>query len=194
MPLWPGTGIPYGKSPFAFSAGTADACSTVTLGVTFSSLTRLVGCSRGVGDASAGLGIRELGRRATRFVFLSAGLGVGRGWKAFETDWLTFLKKSPIGSAFTHGPLAKNSTATGNEIQRDRIKLLIWSSAFNLEMRFSLRVGVLWKQNFLVPKFVLSSKRIMQPEQLRGITSHYDKDFVIIVLRHADCRGDPKRL
>jgi hypothetical protein len=68
------------------------------------------------------------------------------------------------------------------------------SSAFNLEMRFSLRVGVLWKQNFLAPKFVLSSKRIMQPEQLRGMAGDYDKYFVIIVLRDVDRRGDPKRL
>jgi len=64
------------------------------------------------------------------------------GWKAFETDWLTFLKKSPTGSAFTQRAFKKNSTAAGNEIHRDRIKVLIGSSAFNVETGFSLRVGV----------------------------------------------------
>jgi hypothetical protein len=122
MPLWPGTGIPYGISPFAFSTGTAEALSTVIVGVTFSSLTSFVGCSSGVGDASAGFRFRELGRRDTRFVFFSAGLGVGRGWKAFETDWPTFLKKSPTASAFTDRALKKNSATTGNEIQRERTK------------------------------------------------------------------------
>src|SRR5215211_433241 len=150
MPLWPGTGMPYGKSPFAFSAGAAEACSTVTVGVTFSSLTRLICCSSGVGDASVGLRFRELGRRAIRFVFLSAGLGVGRGWKAFETDSPTFLKKSPTGSAFTHGALAKNSAATGNESHCERIKNLIKSSAFTLKRGFSARIGTHGKQKIFL--------------------------------------------
>jgi hypothetical protein len=93
-----------------------------------------------VGDASAGLRFRELGRRDTRFVFFSAGLGVGRGWKAFETDWPTFLKKSPTGSAFAHCPLKKKNAATGNKTQRQRIKQLISFSAFNVEPVFSAKV------------------------------------------------------
>src|SRR5215475_14848952 len=105
-------------SPFAFSTGTAEARST--LGVAISSLTRLGGCSSGVGDASAGFRFREFGRCGTGFVFFSAGLGVGRGWKAFETDWPTFFKKSPTGSASTHRPLNKNSAVPGNETQRER--------------------------------------------------------------------------
>jgi len=76
MPLWPGTGIPYGMSPFAFSTGTTEARST--LGVAISSLTRLGGCSSGVGDTLAGFRFREFGRTDTGLVF-SAGLGVGRG-------------------------------------------------------------------------------------------------------------------
>jgi hypothetical protein len=112
------------------------------VGVTFSSLTRSVGCSTGVGDASVAVKFRELGRRAARFVFFSVGFGVGRGWKAFETEWPTFLKKSPTGSAFTHRALKKNSAATGNETQRERIKRLIRFSAFNVKARFSVRIGV----------------------------------------------------
>jgi hypothetical protein len=76
-------------------------------------------------------------------------LGVGRGWKAFETDWLTFLKKSPTGSALTHRPLKNNSAATGNEIQRERIKRLVSFSAFNVKTRFSVGIGVEEKENFL---------------------------------------------
>src|SRR5215467_805611 len=106
-------------SPFAFSTGTAEARST--LGVAISSLTRLGGCSSGVGDTSAEFRFRELGRRDTGLVF-PPGLGVGRGWKAFETDWPTFLKKSPTGSAFTLRALKKNSAATGNKTQCERIK------------------------------------------------------------------------
>lgn len=121
MPLWPGTGIPYGISPFAFSAGTAEARCTVTTG-TFSLLTRFGGCSSGVGDAATGFDCGELGRRRACFVFFSAGLGVGRGWKALETDRPTFVKKSPTGSAFTRGPLKQNSATAGNETQRERTK------------------------------------------------------------------------
>jgi len=69
-------------------------------------------------------------------------LGVGRGWKAFETDWPTFLKKSPTGSAFMLRPLKKNSVATGNKTQRERIIRLIRFSAFNVKARFSVRIGV----------------------------------------------------
>ena len=149
MPLWPGTGIPYGKSPFALSGGTAEARSTVTGGGSFSSLTRFVSCSRGVGDASAGLRFREIGRRAACFAFFSVGLGVGRGWKAFETDWPTFLKKSPTGSAFTLRALKKNSAATGNKTQCERIKRLIRLSAFNLKTGFSARIGAYEKEKVL---------------------------------------------
>ena len=120
-------------SPFAFSTGTAEARST--LGVAICSLTRLGGCSSGVGDTLAGFRFGELGRRDPGLVF-SAGLGVGRGWKAFETDWPTFLKKSPSGSACTHGSLRKNSATTGTKIQRERIKRLIRSSAFNVKADF----------------------------------------------------------
>ena len=138
MPLWPGTGIPYGISPFAFSTGTAEARRTG--GVAICSLTRLGGCSSGVGDTSAGFRFREVGRRDTRLVFFSAGLGVDRGWKAFETDWPTFLKKSPTGSASTHRAINKNSAVTGNQTQRERVTDLIRSSAFNVKTRFSLRI------------------------------------------------------
>src|SRR5262245_25916373 len=115
-------------------------------GVTFSSLTTLVGCSSGVGDASAGLRFRELGRRDTCLVFFSAGFGVGRGWKAFETDWPTFLKKSPTGSAFTHGPLTNNSAATSNQSQRGWTKDVLRSWAFNVKTGFSARIGTYQKQ------------------------------------------------
>jgi hypothetical protein len=92
-----------------------------------------VGTSTGAGDAAVVVKFCELGRRAARFVFFSVGLGVGRGWKAFETDWPTFLKKSPTGSAFTHRPLKKNSAATGNETQHERKKRLNRFSAFNVK-------------------------------------------------------------
>jgi len=134
-------------SPFAFSTGTADARST--LGVAISSLTRLGGCSSGVGDTLAGFRFGELGRRDPGLVF-SAGLGVGRGWKAFETDWPTLLKKSPTGSASTHRPLNKNSAVTGNEIQRERIKRLIRSSAFNVKAGFSARIASYGKQKIFL--------------------------------------------
>jgi len=195
MPLCPGTGIPYGRSPFAFSAGTVEARCTVTAGVIFSSLTGLLACSGGVGDAWAGFRFRELGRRDTRFVFFSVGLGVGRGWKAFETDWPTFLKKSPTGSAFTDGPLANNSAATGNQSQRRWKKNVIRSSAFNDEAVISVRFGTYWKQKISLLgdfcRFLL--KWIMQSEQLRCIADQHDKDFGVIVIRNADRCGDPKR-
>lgn len=139
-------------SPFALSTGTAEARTTVTVGVTFSCWTKSVGCSSGVGDGSAGFRLRELGRRNTRFVFLSAGLGVGRGWKAFETDWPTFLKKSPTGSALAHGPLTKNSAATGNEIQREPTKDLIRPSAFNVKTGFSATIRTYGKQKIPVQR------------------------------------------
>jgi hypothetical protein len=157
MPLWPGTGIPYGISPFAFSTGTAEARSTV--GVAICSLTRLGGCSSGVGDTSAGFSFRELGRGDARFVFFSAGLGVGRGWKAFETDWPTFLKKSPTGSASTHRPLNKNSAVSGNEIQRERKKRLLELSAFNVKTRFSLRIRAQEKKIFFCAAILASYQK-----------------------------------
>jgi len=144
MPLWPGTGIPYGRSPFAFSTGTAEA--RMIVGVFFSSWTAFVTCSSGVGDASAGLMFREPACRGTRFDFFSAGLGVGRGWKVFETDCPTFLKKSPTGSAFTHGTHRKKSMPTGNKTQREQIKDLMRSSAFNVKPRFSARMETYGKQ------------------------------------------------
>lgn len=137
--------MPYGRSPFALSIGTPEARITVTVGVIFSSSTGIVGCSTGVGDASAGFKLRELGRRGVRLVFLSAGLGVGRGWKAFETDWPTFLKKSPTGSAFTHRPLNKNSARIDDAIQRDRMKNLMMMG-FNVKAEFSARIGTYEKQ------------------------------------------------
>jgi hypothetical protein len=74
---------------------------------------------------------------------------VGRGWNAFETDWLTFLKKSPTGSALTHRPLKNNSAVTDNKIQRERMKRLVRFSAFNVKTRFSVRIGVEEKEIFL---------------------------------------------
>ena len=67
MPLWPGTGIPKGISPFAFSAGAAEAGRTV--GVNFSSLAGFDGSADGLGLASGAFGSREVGRREPR-VFL----------------------------------------------------------------------------------------------------------------------------
>jgi hypothetical protein len=96
---------------------------------------------------------REVGRRDTRFVFFSAGLGVGRGWKAFETDWPTFLKKSPTGSALTHGTLANNSAATSNQSQRGWLKNVIRSSAFNDE------AGIFRKNRDLLEAKNLSARR-----------------------------------
>jgi len=100
------------------------------VGVTFS-LT-FVGFSNGVGDASTRFDCDEVGCREGRFVvFFFVGLGVGRGWKAFEMEWPTFLKKSPTGSPFTDRALKKNTAAIGSESQRERIKRLIRFSGFN---------------------------------------------------------------
>jgi hypothetical protein len=94
--------------------------------------------------------LRELGRRDTRLLFFSAGLGVGRGWKAFETDWPTFLKKSPTWSAFTHRALNKNSAITGKVIKRERTKDLI-VMAFNVKAGFSATIGTYEKQKNVPP-------------------------------------------
>ena len=64
-------------------------------------------------------------------VFFLVGLGVARGWKAFEMDWPTFLKKSPTGSPFALRTLKKSSAATGSETQRERVERLTRFSAFN---------------------------------------------------------------
>lgn len=67
MPFRPGTGMAYGMSPFAFSAGTTEAGNT--LGVGFSS-------GAGCGDSSSVIGvgpgtfdIREAERRGPRANF-----------------------------------------------------------------------------------------------------------------------------
>jgi hypothetical protein len=102
----------------------------VKVEVTFS--LRFVGCSSGVGDASTKFDFDEVGCREARFVgFFFVGPGVGRGWKAFEMEWPTFLKKSPTGSPFTDRALKKNTAATGRESQRERMKRLIRFSGFN---------------------------------------------------------------
>ena len=143
--------MPYGKSPFAFSAGTVEARCTRTLGVTFS--LRFVDCSSGVGDGSTRFECGDVGcRDALLVVFFLVGLGVGRGWKAFEMEWPTFLKKSPTGSPFTHRALKKNSAATGNKIQREQMKDLSKSSAFNVKTGFSERIGSYGKQKILLCK------------------------------------------
>ena len=98
--------------------------------VTFSLM--FVDCSTGVGDASTRFDCGEVACREARFVvFFFVGLGVGRGWNAFEMEWPTFLKKSPIGSPFTDRALKRNSAATGSKTQRERIKQVIRFSAFN---------------------------------------------------------------
>jgi hypothetical protein len=99
MPFCPGTGIPYGMSPLAFSAGTAKARGTLAVAVTFGSWTTFTTCSSGVGEAFVTFEIREPERRGGGFAFFSVGFGDVRGWKAFETDCPTFLIKSPTGSA-----------------------------------------------------------------------------------------------
>jgi hypothetical protein len=130
-PFWPGTGIPYCISPLAFPAGAADAGSTV--GGDFSSLGGgFDGSSTGVGVGAAAFDPREVDRRGGR-VFLGCCCG-GGGWKAFEMDWPTFLKKSPTGSAFAHRPLKKKSATTSKEMQRERIRRLIKLSVFNVKL------------------------------------------------------------
>ena len=125
-------------SPLAFSAGTAEARITITVGVTFSCLTTTVGASSGVGDVSVIFEFRELGREA-RFGFLVVSVGVGRGSKAFEIDCPTLLKKSLTASAFAHRPLKKNSAATGTNNQRERMTRIVMLSAFNVKLGFSAR-------------------------------------------------------
>ena len=168
----------------------------MTVGVTFSFLIRFVGCSSGVGDASIRFDCGEVGCRAARFVaFFLVGMGVGLGWKAFETDWPTFLKKSPTGSAFTHRPLKKSSTATGNETQRKRIKDLIGSLAFNVKRDFPQGSRIMKsKKSFCVEIFLSLSKWIMQSEQLGSIAGRHHKDFGVIVLWDADRCHNSKRL
>ncbi len=68
MPFRFGTGIPYGKSPFAFSAGAAEAGNRVAAG--FFSFSGFTGPSGGVGDGSTTFDSREVGRRQVRVVFL----------------------------------------------------------------------------------------------------------------------------
>ena len=122
----------------------------MTVGVTFS--LRFAGCSSGVGDASTTFDCDEVGCREGRFVvFFLVGMGVARGWKAFEMEWPTFLKKSPTGSPFTHRALKKNNAVTGNKIQREQ-KDLGKSSAFNVKSGFSARIGTYGKQKILLRK------------------------------------------
>jgi len=124
----------------------------MTVAVTFS--LRFVDCSSGVGDASTRFDCGEVGCRDARFVgFFLVGLGVGRGWKALEMEWPTFLKKSPTGSPFTHGALTKNSAATGNEIQRELIEGLIRSSAFNVKTDFPQESGLMKSKIFSIERF-----------------------------------------
>lgn len=68
MPFRPGTGIPYGISPFAFSAGAAEAANMV--GPDFSSLADFDGSSSGLASGWDVPGSREVGRREVRMVFL----------------------------------------------------------------------------------------------------------------------------
>ena len=68
MPFCPGTGIPYGMSPFAFPAGAAEAGSTV--GANFSSLTGFDGSWIALGVAWAGFDSREVSRREARVGFV----------------------------------------------------------------------------------------------------------------------------
>jgi len=141
MPFCPATGIPYGMSPFAFSAGTAEARSTVIVGVSFTSRTTFVVCSTGAGDPPEMFEFREPGRCEARVAFFSFGLGVGRGWKEFEIDCPTFLKKSPTGSALTQRPLKRNRAATGKQTQRESMRRLIELPAFTVKTGFSTNVG-----------------------------------------------------
>src|SRR5205809_1325930 len=123
-----GTGIPYGISPFAFAAGAAEAGNTVGAG--FSSLTGFGGSSRGLASVPAAFDSRDVSPPGPRFFLV--GPGEGWGWKAFEIDWPTFLKKSPTGSALAHCPLKRKSATIRNEIQRKRKMRLSEFSAFNV--------------------------------------------------------------
>jgi hypothetical protein len=89
---------------------------------------------------------REPGRCEARVVFFSFGLGVGRGWKAFETDCPTFLKKSPTGSALTQRPLKRKRAATGKQTQRESMRRLIELSACTFKPGFFTNVGGLEKK------------------------------------------------
>jgi hypothetical protein len=74
-----------------------------------------------VGFASGALGIREAGRRELR-TFLDFCCCDGCGWKEFEIDWPTLLKKSPTGSAFADRPLKKRSATISKIIHRERVR------------------------------------------------------------------------
>src|SRR5213593_2144370 len=124
-----GTGIPYGMSPFAFAGGAAEAGNTVGAG--FSSLTDFGGSSSGLASVAAAFDSRDVSRPEACFFLV--GPGEGWGWKAFEIDWPTFLKKSPTGSAFAQRPLNKKSATTGKQIQRELMRRLIRLSAFNVK-------------------------------------------------------------
>jgi hypothetical protein len=129
MPFCPETGIPYGKSPFAFSGGTGKA--------RFCSFASTVGCSIGVGDASAASEGSEVDRRDGCFVVVFLGW---LGWKAFEIDLPTLLKKSPTGSAATHCPAKNNSAVTGMQIQRVRRRRVFNLQMFKVKLRFSVKI------------------------------------------------------
>jgi hypothetical protein len=128
-------------SPFAFSAETAEARNTVIVGVSFTSWTTFGICSTGVGDPPEIFELRAPGRREACAVFFSFGLGVGRGWKAFEMDCPTFLKKSPTGSAMTQRPLKRNSAAAGKQTQRESMRRLIELWACTFKPGFFTNVG-----------------------------------------------------
>ena len=53
-----------------------------------------------------------------------------------------FLEKVADRVGVYASALKKNSAATGNETQRERIKRLFRFSAFNVKARFSVRIGV----------------------------------------------------
>jgi hypothetical protein len=68
MPFRPGTGIPYGKSTFAFSIAAAETPRTVP--VNSSSLGDCDGCATADGVAAAAGAAREVGRRVACGVFV----------------------------------------------------------------------------------------------------------------------------
>jgi len=100
---------------------------------------------------------RAPGRREACAVFFSFGLGVGRGWKEFEMDCPTFLKKSPTGSALTQCPLTRNSAAAGKQTQRESMTRLIELPAFTVKAGFSTNVGGLEKKISLQNRVQFSS-------------------------------------
>jgi hypothetical protein len=89
---------------------------------------------------------REPGRREACIAFFSLGLGVGRGWKEFEMDCPTFLRKSPTGSALTQRPLKKNRAAIGKQTQRESMRGLSELSACTFKPGFFTNVGGLEKK------------------------------------------------